>query len=288
MKICPDCKYPNPNNLGSCYKCGHQLEMLSKTEDQTAATAGKKENKWTPVIWLYSLIGLICLAPPISSLMSKCGIDIGKWWMSDAGANAATYVTMAFFPIAACALLFYVIREHGAQKQKEAGCPRDSVGAGEGKPRSTQDQPIPTTDTKEKETTIVILVVSSIVLMILSLVVFISSGPDWGKLVEAGWPYVAGACVCIGVYWWLAVSSQCPKCEKFWAAESTGSRELNRWGGYANKTYNDETRDTNGNVIANTKRTQQIYVTYVLSEEYFRCTKCGHGWATQHTSVHEG
>lgn len=74
--------------------------------------------------------------------------------------------------------------------------------------------------------------------------------------------------------------SKCPDCQKWWAAENTGSELLQEDGGYETVIRRDVIKNSRGEKIGETERKEQIYVTTSTYRNYYCCEKCQHEWTT--------
>jgi hypothetical protein len=82
--------------------------------------------------------------------------------------------------------------------------------------------------------------------------------------------------------------SKCPDCEKWWAAEKTWSRLLEKDGNYQTVTRRDIIKNSRGEKIGETARKEQIYVTTYTYKNYFCCKKCDYSWETISQKRSEG
>ena len=62
--------------------------------------------------------------------------------------------------------------------------------------------------------------------------------------------------------------TRCPKCKKWWAKKSEGSKEIDRKGGYKTVTRTDIIQGREGENIGSIERQEQVHVTRVTYQNY--------------------
>lgn len=93
-------------------------------------------------------------------------------------------------------------------------------------------------------------------------------------------------------YWWLffvglipyaafvrGFFDKCPTCNRWWASIQEGSESLKRWPKTKEIKREDVTRDSSGNIISKTQRTEQVTIYCEKKRVYFRCKYCNARWS---------
>lgn len=106
----------------------------------------------------------------------------------------------------------------------------------------------------------------------------------WDEFVS--WAIVVAVVVGIGfvVYLIAGASSACPKCRKWFSAQTLATYELGRRGAYETITRQDQHKNAKGEVIGTTSRQEQVHVTYINYRAHKQCSKCAHQWVAEYTT----
>lgn len=100
--------------------------------------------------------------------------------------------------------------------------------------------------------------------------------------------YLMGAGIILLIVLIQGWNTRCPSCKKWWSRQFLGRKEIDREGGYKTVTRYDITKDKDGNELYRTERKEQVHVTRVKYQNYYRCRNCGYEWTTISTHEYEG